>query len=163
MNADLPLKDIHLPEAVAWWPPAPGWWILAALCLTLAAWLLYRYRRNQGRRHLRHSMEREWHELQQRFQQHQDPRQLTRELSVLLRRVAMSVTGRDMVAGQTGDSWLQQLDALADRRLFDTTAGRQLISAPYQPATKIDTAELLAISRQWLTLVEKKQVSRADL
>ena len=27
----LPLKDIHLPEAIGWWPLAPGWWILLLL------------------------------------------------------------------------------------------------------------------------------------
>jgi hypothetical protein len=25
------LRDIHLPEAVSWWPLAPGWWVLAVL------------------------------------------------------------------------------------------------------------------------------------
>ena len=25
------LRDIHLPEAVSWWPLAPGWWVLAGL------------------------------------------------------------------------------------------------------------------------------------
>jgi hypothetical protein len=32
------LKDIHLPDAVSWWPLAPGWWILGAL---LVAGLAY--------------------------------------------------------------------------------------------------------------------------
>jgi hypothetical protein len=32
------LRDIHLPEAVSWWPLAPGWWILGAL---LVAGLAY--------------------------------------------------------------------------------------------------------------------------
>ena len=23
------LRGYHLPEAVSWWPPGPGWWLLA--------------------------------------------------------------------------------------------------------------------------------------
>ena len=29
------LADIHLPEPVSYWPPAIGWWILAAIFLVL--------------------------------------------------------------------------------------------------------------------------------
>ena len=47
------LRDIHLPEAVHWWPPAPGWWIVAALLLALTIWLSRylqaRYRRQYFR------------------------------------------------------------------------------------------------------------------
>ena len=48
------LRDIHLPEAVAWWPPAFGWWLLLVLlvaCVTAACWwLLRRYRASAYRR-----------------------------------------------------------------------------------------------------------------
>jgi len=27
------LRGIHLPEAVSWWPLAPGWWLLCAILL----------------------------------------------------------------------------------------------------------------------------------
>jgi hypothetical protein len=33
------LADIHLPEAVSFWPPAPGWWILALILLGIALFL----------------------------------------------------------------------------------------------------------------------------
>ena len=29
----IPLRDLHLPEAIGWWPLAPGWWILIAIAL----------------------------------------------------------------------------------------------------------------------------------
>ena len=27
----IPLRGLHLPDAVGWWPLAPGWWLLGAL------------------------------------------------------------------------------------------------------------------------------------
>ena len=48
------LRDIHLPQAVDWWPLAPGWWLLLALLLgalgALAVWLTRRHRANLYRR-----------------------------------------------------------------------------------------------------------------
>ena len=36
MNPDsLPLRDIHLPAPLGWWPLAPGWWIVGALVFAL--------------------------------------------------------------------------------------------------------------------------------
>ena len=48
------LNDIVLPVPVPWWPPAPGWYILAAMLLTLLVVLALRgwrrWRRNAYRR-----------------------------------------------------------------------------------------------------------------
>ena len=44
----LPLRDIHLPEPIGWWPPALGWWILALLVILtigLCIWLIRRITR----------------------------------------------------------------------------------------------------------------------
>ena len=50
--AELPLRDIHLPEPVSWWPMAPGWWWVIGLLLLASAVvtgiILYRrYRRSR--------------------------------------------------------------------------------------------------------------------
>ena len=31
------LRDIHLPDPVSWWPPAPGWWIAVGIGFGLLA------------------------------------------------------------------------------------------------------------------------------
>jgi hypothetical protein len=50
------LRDIHLPLPPSWWPPAPGWWGLAALVvlvLLLAAWRWRQgVRRRRSHRHI---------------------------------------------------------------------------------------------------------------
>ena len=50
----IPLRDLHLPEAIGWWPPAPGWWFLALLALTGLVLLLVKYarRRAMGKREI---------------------------------------------------------------------------------------------------------------
>ena len=51
--AEIPLRDIHLPEPISWWPLAPGWWILVGglLALAILGFLAWRfYARRQIRR-----------------------------------------------------------------------------------------------------------------
>ena len=41
----IPLRDLHLPDAIGWWPLAPGWWgvlVILAVGLAYTTWRLYR-------------------------------------------------------------------------------------------------------------------------
>ena len=156
MNPELPLRDIHLPEAIGWWPPAPGWWIVLAVTILLGFWLLPHYRAWQKRRIIRRSVEAELQAIDTAFQQHRNKHQLVQDLSILLRRVAMSLASRQEIAGQVGEQWLQQLDELANTRLFNTETGRQLITAPYQPEARVDSQALLKICRLWLSQINRR-------
>jgi uncharacterized membrane protein YccC len=163
MNPDLPLRDIHLPEPVSWWPPAPGWWLLLVLIIAAGLWLFRIYRSRQRKRTFVKTIEQQLQAIHAAFQQHQDSQQLAQDLSVLIRRAALSVAPRDQVAGQIGEQWLQQLDELAEKQLFNTETGRQLVTAPYQPAARTDAEGLLNICREWLQLISKKRVAHADI
>ncbi len=67
------LRDIHLPQSVHWWPPAPGWWIVAALLLALGIWLSRylqaRYRRQYFRGESQDLLKQIWQDYQQNHQQ----------------------------------------------------------------------------------------------
>ncbi|MBS1202779.1 MAG: hypothetical protein H6R22_1288, partial [Chromatiaceae bacterium] len=45
------LRDWHLPDPVSWWPPAPGWWLVAGLALAACALTLHWWLRRRRRRH----------------------------------------------------------------------------------------------------------------
>jgi len=149
----LPLKDIHLPEPISWWPPAPGWWGLIILILVLVGlFFLARalYRRGELRREARQALQ----EIETRYKRHQDDRQLAADLSTLLRRVTLSYSSRADVASLTDDAWLFFLDRgvakSSFKDAFSNGAGRVLIDAPYKPTVNIDSTELLKICTAWI-------------
>lgn len=150
MNTGLPLRDIHLPDAVGWWPPAPGWWLLGVVLIGLFVGIFWWLRQRRQRTRVYRSARVELGNIKQRFQQQQDATAFVRELSVLLRRVAITVSPRKQAAGLTGEQWLSYLDRLADAQLFATDTGRQLLNAPYRQASDIDADRLLIVCEQWL-------------
>lgn len=152
MNPDLgQLRDIHLPSPVSWWPPAPGWWLLAAGVTVLAAlvfYLLYRRRQDRWRR----TALAQWQRLHEDWRGGAiDAAGAARELSVLLRRVALARFPRVQVAALTGEEWLAFLDAaVPGEALFSRGPGRALLEAPYAARAEVDTDALFEVCGRWL-------------
>ncbi|MEZ4601049.1 MAG: DUF4381 domain-containing protein [Syntrophotaleaceae bacterium] len=141
----LPLRDIHLPDPVSWWPPAPGWWLLTILALALTAgsgWLYVRYRRGRYRRLALAELD--------RLDTLPDA-ELAAGLSQLLRRAALCHFNRADCAGLNGEKWLEFLDRPFADRPFTEGIGRCLLEAPYRPDVQFDRKELADLCRRWLT------------
>jgi hypothetical protein len=79
---------------VPWWPPAPGWYVLLALGLFLAGWLLVRawlrWRANAYRRAALGALR---------------TADSPAAISEVLRRTALAIAPRSTVAQQTGAAW----------------------------------------------------------
>ena len=146
----LPLRDIHLPDAVSWWPPAPGWWLLLGLVALLVFAALRRWRRGRGRRAALCHARRELAAIRRTFRLRPDQAGLARALSALLRRLAMSLYGRRAAAALTGEDWLAFLDQKAGGHAFTQGAGRDLIEAPYRADPAFDHAALLQLVSGWI-------------
>lgn len=146
MKPDLnQLRDIHMPAPVSWWPPAPGWWALLAL-LPITVALAYAIHVHRRRNRWRGGALTELARLRD-----EPPERLLRELSVLLRRVAISRFPRHEVAALTGEDWLAFLDrTLGDGMPFRSGAGRVLLSGPYARNAEVDAASLLALCERWI-------------
>ena len=152
--AQIPLRGLHLPEAIRWWPLAPGWWLLlvillVGLALSLRSWLRRRARA-AARRHALKQLDR----ATLAYAEHRDAVQLGIEVSELLRRTMLAYAPRADVAGLTGDAWLDWLDrGLPDSR-FRQGAGRELVDLPYRDpetaGTDVDLDGMLAAVRERL-------------
>ena len=145
----LPLRDIHLPPAIGWWPPPVGWWLAPLLLAALAAGSVWLYRRRRRRGAVLRAAQLELAALQRDDDLTPDAK--VRQLSILLRRVALSVYPRSEVAPLSGRIWLEWLERpLADGRFLDGP-GRALGDAPYRPdAAPGDLDALFALCRDWL-------------
>jgi hypothetical protein len=147
--SELPLRDIHLPEPISWWPFAYGWWIVLALLAAglVIAWLRYRhhYRERAAIRGLQ--------SVAQALADGTAPVVCTQRISMILRRFAMSIDESKRVAGLTGEAWLNFLDSRWQRDEFLAGVGRVLIFGPYAPPGRVsasDASALNALCLDWV-------------
>ncbi len=147
----LQLRDIHLPPAPPFWPPAPGWWIVAAVLLALLAWGGQAAWRQLRLRRRRQRVMAVLARLESGLASDRSPASLA-QISVLLRRLALMRFPRAKVATLTGNAWLRFLDESGGQGRFADGPGRVLGSGPYQRAlpADLDIVGLVALVREWV-------------
>lgn len=155
--SDVAIRDIHLPDAILWWPPGPGWWFLLFLCVAGLVALLWYLKRHKYRA-LQKAASKELDQLYQSYRHHYDARRFVKDLSVLLRRISITRYGSINVANLTGEEWLEFLDKGLRPGLnrsglkFTYGSGRSLISVPYRNSFKVqlDVNELHRLVLEWV-------------
>lgn len=145
----LDLRDIHAAPAPAYWPPAPGWWLLAILMvivlLVLGVWLFRRYRNNRHRNKILDQIN-----SLSFCNTVESKLAFIAGVSMLLRRIALQRYPREQVASLTGMDWLRFLDETGGEGDFQRGVGSILAAGAYAPQVKALPAEqLLALARRW--------------
>jgi hypothetical protein len=159
---ELALKDIHLPDSILWWPPAPGWWVLGVVLiifLFLMLLLLPKLWRWLRYKPVRSLSLKEFYLIKQSHQQQADQKQTLQAITTLLRRTVMSKSGRIGHAGVVGDDWINQLNQMSQKDCFTQAQGELLKHGRYQPAiegqNKADIDSLLQSCENWIKSLPK--------
>lgn len=161
MEAEDPLSelaDIHLPDAVNFWPPAPGWWVLLALVL-VALFLVYR--QQLTRLFLRRRLGSALRELDVAYRSFQQQQQnasqrneaglkLLQTFNAILKRVALVHFNDPTLPKMNGRAWLRFLDAQASSAEFTVGTGQVLGDGIYRPVFAADVDALHALCRRWI-------------
>jgi len=146
VNPDLlaRMRDIHEldMDKVSWWPPAIGWWLLA-MAVTGLLFLLW-----WGFRNLRAYPPGTWHRdarnqllALKKLSRQLSPEQSLRELSELLRRIAVTRIGREQAAGLNGEDWLAWLQQQDPAQFSWQEKARILITVPYAPPGHVTVSQ----------------------
>ena len=167
------LHDIHLPEPVSAWPPAPGWWLLAIVLLVLIAYTTYRVLRKRRRNRYRQLALQELAHIQSRTTlnsatgadtpsteaaavknaAHDQNTQIA-AINQLLKRVALLVFPYGATAQMSGSAWAEFLAAQCPAPKAEDFA--LLSEGPYQdpdhsqPPTAEAITQLIAATRRWI-------------
>lgn len=150
--SQIPIRDLHLPAEIGWWPLAPGWWgVLAVLLIVLLLLLRFALRQHAASSARRAALKQV--ELARAdYAADRDVVKLATRLSELLRRTMLAYAPRQDVAGLTGADWQAWLDRDLDQPLFTQGAGSELMRLPYRnPAGDfgdVNVDELVGAVRQ---------------
>lgn len=146
------LKDIELPSAVPFWPPAPGWIALAGLAglvLLILAIREWRFRQTVAYQALREF------NAKARAAEPDDVQAVAAAASSVMRRLARvdEPAGDGSPAVRTGAAWVDFL--CAGKAAFDAETAAFLAGAPYWPpgsagSGPVEAPRLAAAVRRWI-------------
>ncbi len=143
------LRDIHAAPDAPFWPPAPGWWVLAALLLValfllgrrlLAAWAIRR-RRQRWLDHLETTLSTIDPETQ--------PHDYLATVNQQLKAVAIRAFPGEGCARLEGRAWAAFLQGKLD--LPEPVSELEaLVDGPYQPEPSFDVTAVAQMARTWI-------------
>lgn len=151
MNPEDPLsqlRDIHLPQIGGFWPPAPGWWVLALLFLATVATLLWwasRYRRRNR-----------WLRLAKAELAHLESTatkkpQWFAQLNTLLKRVARERYPAEHPEAESGEQWeTYLLRHLPEASETQKTIAAALATSAWQREPAAEPSQALDFAQIWL-------------
>jgi len=135
VNAPLPLRDVAAGVPPSWWPPAPGWWVVAGV-LVLAASAVALWRWRQARRRAAFARI-----FDAALASAETPIARIAIASELLRRAARRI---DPHADRLqGEDWLRFLDAGLPQPLFSHGPGALLADGAFRPGADPVAAQAL--------------------
>lgn len=158
------LRDIHLPDPISWWPPAPGWWILAILVVTATYYTLRWWLRRRAYNCYRSEALSKLNELNSSLSH--DRLILCREILTLLRRTAKTAYPDRSLESELTPQLLSRLNEYCSNPVTDPVFTKQmqeqLGNLPYQANPDIPEPliqQLYEASKQWFKKHRRKPLS----
>ncbi|MFT6406921.1 MAG: hypothetical protein ACJAQ6_000331 [Arenicella sp.] len=153
------LRPPQTPEAISWWPVAPGWWIVTALLIVLISYAVIKLRQHRTKNSYRKiaMMLLDWHYSEWQLQQN-DGEYLQAANSVIKRACShIDKNSRKL----SGHDWVNYLNALCDNKLSQTTQSA-LGDSLYQRQPEANIDDVHQQLRAWLLEHDRRLISNYE-
>lgn len=141
------LRDIQAAPPAPFWPPAPGWWVLAILVLLLLAWLARRAWRGWRVKQRRGALLAHLRNIRASYDPVDAPQRYLSSVNRLLKVAAMRAFPDETPGALQGEDWVAFLAA----KQAQPNAFEALVCGPYQPQPEFDAGALEAAASEWLS------------
>lgn len=155
------LADIHLPEPVGFWPPAPGWWILLVILCVLAYVVGKRLFAAWRQRRICAFAIAELDKCLVTYQSNMKSApaeqadavklNFVNELNAVLRRVALKHFPHEPLASLNGPDWIAFLRSHGDASLLDDALASTLSQGRFAKQWEVDDQGLYRMAHQWIS------------
>ena len=145
------LHDLVLPPAVPWWPLAPGWYVVMALALLTAAWMSFRAWKRWQSNAYRREAARELASLES-----------SAAIAELLRRTALAIAPRSVIAEKTGAAWVDWLAVQSPEAMPDSVRAQLTTGVYGRPAPSPELCALRDYATRWITRHRRIQPLSTD-
>jgi len=143
------LRDIHAAPDVPWWPPAPGWWLLA-IVIAICLYFVLRYAVRRFRSHQRRiALIQYVDHVETSVDPLTAPQEFLSSLNRIFKLVALRAFPDSHCAYMQGEEWVDFVQARLKAAGTADELGA-LASGPYQRAAVFDAQELASTARKWI-------------
>ena len=165
------LADIHLPGPVSFWPPAPGWWLLALLVIALLVWLTIKALDARKQRQICAFALQELDKAYGTFQtqQNSDPELLNQarltflnKFNAVLRRVALWHFPQQNIASLGGRAWVDFIREKGESTLLTDEIAEALVEGRFKTHCDVDAEQLHQFGERWIVSLYMNQSGSAS-
>ena len=157
------LADIHLPLEISYWPPAPGWWVLAFLLLAGIIFLFNRFFEHHTQRKICRYALSELENCLHNFSQDEgilDANSLriryVNSFNSVIRRVALVHFPEENVASLSGDAWVDFIRKKGNSPHITEEIAAALSFGRFQTECDFDIQEMNDLGKNWITALYLK-------
>ena len=143
------LRDVHLPDAVSWWPLAWGWWVLFILLMLSVGAALFlivqKYKKNRYRK----LATTELNNVFEAWQNDQQTHVYLHRANDTLKRVVLQSEQNNLMTTLSGQAWVEQLNVWAKKPLTENSKNALAFEC-YKESPSSDIKALHADLIYWL-------------